>query len=275
MKGHIEQLGPDRWKVRVHRGHNKYVVRNVRGKKKDAQAVVRALITAKEEGRLVTDGRTTVAALLTRWIEHENARLTSRKTAERQAEIVRCHLIPALGHFTLAALTGSDIDAYYDTALKSGRRDGRGGLARQTVVHHHRALFKALRQAMRWRLVGHNAAADATPPRPDKAEIATLDERGMKRLIEMTAADRFGIPILLAIVGGLRRGEALGARWADVNLDSATLAVRQSIEQTSAGLRFKEPKGKRARTIKLPSLMVTRAAPTQGAPSPGATGAWT
>jgi hypothetical protein len=41
------------------------------------------------------------------------------------------HVVPrtALGHFTLAQLTGSDIDAAYDKALKSGRRDGRGGLS--------------------------------------------------------------------------------------------------------------------------------------------------
>jgi integrase len=94
------------------------------------------------------------------------------------------------------------------------------------------------------RLVNHSAAAEATPPRTDKKDIATLDERGMERLIAMTASDRFGIPLLLAIAGGLCRGEAVGVRWADLKFDTATLAVRQSIEQTPKVCGSKSPRAK-------------------------------
>jgi len=45
----------------------------------------------------------------------------------------------------------------------------------------------------------------------------------------------------------MRRGELLALRWKDVDLDGARLRVEQALEETKAGLRFKEPKTKRGR----------------------------
>src|SRR5438876_11378831 len=61
---------------------------------------------------------------------------------------------------------------------------------------------------------------------------------------------------LLAVTTGMRRGELLGLRWKDVNLDGRSLSVTQTLEQTTeGGLAFKAPKtDKSRRTITLPSL---------------------
>jgi integrase len=56
---------------------------------------------------------------------------------------------------------------------------------------------------------------------------------------------------------GLRRGELLALRWADVDLDGAKLKVEQSLEQTRAGLRFKSPKSRHGRrSVTLPASLV-------------------
>jgi integrase len=55
---------------------------------------------------------------------------------------------------------------------------------------------------------------------------------------------------------GMRRGEVLGLRWKNVDLDGATVRVVESIEQTKTGLRFKAPKTERTRAIALPALAV-------------------
>jgi integrase len=61
----------------------------------------------------------------------------------------------------------------------------------------------------------------------------------------------------MALATGLRRGEILGLRWDDLNLEAGTLTVRQSLEQTQAGLGFKSPKTRNSkRTIHLPDALV-------------------
>jgi integrase len=61
--------------------------------------------------------------------------------------------------------------------------------------------------------------------------------------------------VILAVTTGLRRGELLGLRWQDVDLDGGKLAVRQSLEQTRAGLAFKQPKTQKGRrTVTLPPM---------------------
>ena len=63
------------------------------------------------------------------------------------------------------------------------------------------------------------------------------------------------VPTLLAVLCGLRRGEILALRWRHVDLDLGQLGVVESLEQTRAGLRFKETKTGRARTVALSQMV--------------------
>ena len=64
------------------------------------------------------------------------------------------------------------------------------------------------------------------------------------------------IPVLLAALCGLRRGEIVALKWRHVDLANAALAICESIEQTKAGIRRKETKGGRARNLVLPALVL-------------------
>jgi integrase len=54
----------------------------------------------------------------------------------------------------------------------------------------------------------------------------------------------------------LRRGEVCALRWGRVDLDSASLSIVESLEQTKAGLRFKSPKSGKGRTVALSASVV-------------------
>ncbi len=86
--------------------------------------------------------------------------------------------------------------------------------------------------------------------------MRALDETQTAWLLTLAEGTRLYMPLLLAVATGMRRGEVLGLRWEDVDLLFCTLAVRQAVEQTKAGLRFKEPKNQRARTIAPSSFVV-------------------
>jgi len=179
------------------------------------------------------------------------------ETYERYAEIVDKHLVPALGEMKLAKLMPLEIQAYYSRALSEGRKDGKGGLAPRTVLHHHRVLCEALKRAVAMRLLANNPAADVKPPTPPAAEIEILLGDDLYLVLKTAKTTGSYVPILLAATTGMRRGEILGLRWRDMNLDSHVLTVNNTLEETKAGLRLKEPKSKRSRrNITLPALMV-------------------
>jgi integrase len=55
----------------------------------------------------------------------------------------------------------------------------------------------------------------------------------------------------------MRRGEILALRWRTIDLDGKVLVVREAIEETKEGRRFKEPKSKAGtRDIALPDIVV-------------------
>lgn len=71
-------------------------------------------------------------------------------------------------------------------------------------------------------------------------------------------ATRIFIPVLLAVMCGMRRGGILAPRWKNVELgdNRRSIAIVQSTEQTKDGVRYKEPKLGKAQTIALSSTVL-------------------
>jgi len=254
MTGNIRRQGKRSWEVRIYLGRTEtgrklYKSHTVRGTKRTAQRELAHLIDGLSAGTYVSPSRMTLANYLARWLTDYARVNVAAKTFERYSEIVQLHLIPALGHHNLTNLQPLHIQAYYSEALQSGRRDGAGGLSAQTVLHHHRVLREALRHAVKWQLLARNPADAVEPPRAQPREIPALDEQEVAALLAAAEGTRLATPVLLAVATGLRRGELLGVRWQDVDLNRGTLAVRQSLEQTKNGLSFKEPKTRRGRRV--------------------------
>src|SRR6266536_2411155 len=122
MRGHIRKRGNRSWTLVFDIGHDDLGRRRqkwetVRGTRKQAEARLNAIMNEVETGSFVEPARITVSDyLLQRWLTHVRTRVTP-KTAERYEEIVRLHLIPAIGHRRLSLLRALHIQDYYDRAL--------------------------------------------------------------------------------------------------------------------------------------------------------------
>ena len=261
-KGHIRARGPGAWELKYDIGINPTTgsritkFRTVRGTKRDAQRELRTILTAVDDGTHTDPGKMTLRGWLEQWLE-EAQHNVAPKTLQRYREIVDLHLVPALGSIPLAKLQAVHIQSYYSQALASGRRDGTGGLSPQTVVHHDRVLHVALKRARALRLLSSNPAEDVSPPKVQRKEIKVLEPAAAATLLATARSTRMFPVIFVALATGLRRGEVLGLRWSDVDLERRSLTVAQSLEQTKAGLRFKSPKTKRSRrTIALSPTLV-------------------
>ncbi len=263
MRGSIKRRAKGSWRLvfdleRDHTGRRRQKPATFRGTKKAAEAELADQIAKIKNGGFVEPHKLTVAKYLERWLKNRVKDNTGAKTFERYSEICRNHLTPALGEHKLSKLTPLHIQDCYAEARAQGRRDGKGGLSARTVLHHHRILRQALKQAVKWRLITYDPTDAVEAPTPTAKEIETLDEAQTATFLEGAEGTSLYLPILLAVTTGLRRGEMLALRWKHIDLDRNTLSVVESLEETrDGGLQFKTPKTKGSRrSVTLPSITV-------------------
>lgn len=264
MKGNITRRGEKSWRIKFDKGRDpvtrkriiEYVT--VRGTKRDAQAKLNDLLSAVNNGTYVEKTKVTVA-------DHMRARLAqwqadgdiSPKTAERYGELVENQIVPHIGNLTIQQLDFAAIENWQATLRKVGRRDGKGGIAARTIGHAHRILGKALDDAIALRLVFRNEAKAKGAPKVDSEEIVILNEVTLKKLLAGLPGHALAAPITVSLFTGMRRGELLALRWSHVDLDGKTIRVVAALEETRAGLRFKEPKTQSGtREVSLPDIVV-------------------
>jgi integrase len=253
MKGHIRERSPGHWAIVIDvsdGGKRKQRWHSFKGTKRQAQIECARLISEIQNGTAVEPSRMTVSAFLERWIEHVQGQVSPR-SHERYAEIARKNLAPLLGALTLTRLQPAHISQAYAKALASGRRDGTGGLSACTVTYLHRVLREALQQALRWQLLARNPADAVKPPKVERKQMTVLNTDNAVALIEAARGTALFVPILLGLRCGLRRGEVAALRWRNVDLERGQISVVASTEQTDRGVREKEPKNGKGRTVVL------------------------
>lgn len=247
MKGGISKRG-NTWVVRIYQGrdpltHRKKYLWRTAITKKEAESLRIQLLYQQEQGMLPMSGKTSVETFLDRWLEDYARPNTSPKTFRQYSDLIRTHIKPALGKIQLSRLGPQHLQSFYREALQHGRMDNKGGLAPKTVLHLHRLLHLALGYSIRWGLLAKNPAEAASPPRVEHYVPPILTRDQVRGLLEQAALTRHGAIIHTAIMTGLRRGELLGLRWQDLDLEGGTAYIRQSLQWLSReGFSFRQPK---------------------------------
>ncbi len=154
----------------------------------------------------------------------------------------------------LANLNAMHIQGLYADLLRP-KPDG-AGLSGSTVQKVHHALHKALSQAVKWNLIPRNPSDAVKAPTPTTKEMRPLSAEEAQRLLEAAKEDRFEAFYVLAVHTGMRRGELLGLKWDDVDLDAAISVLRVRRTQTRTrggrGIALGDVKTKKSRrTIRL------------------------
>ncbi len=156
------------------------------------------------------------------------------------------HVVPKLGHLELRALSPSHLNRFYSELSENGRKDGRGGLSPKTTRYVHTIIHRALRDALRWGLLSRNVADLADPPKHSRKEMSIWSAEQLQAFLASVENQRLHPCYLLASMTGMRRGEVLGLRWQDVDLDSGRLRVRQTLTSVDYKLVFGRPKTARS-----------------------------
>jgi integrase len=257
MTGHIRPRGNGfelRYRVPLPTGGTRLKTETVKcGTKREAQKVLRERLTAIDKGQLISETNLTVDQWLASWLDGVRPSLAPR-SYDRYFAIVQDYLVPAFRGIRLDRLAPVHIrDAYAKWAYE-GRRDGKpGGLSASTRRYLHTIFRAALQDAVEMEAIARNPADVLTKklPKRERREITVLDHEQSRILLEQ--AGPLFVPILLAQATGARRGEILGLRWKNIDLNRGAIAIVEALEQTKDRVRVKSPKGDKTRTVTLPA----------------------
>ena len=239
MKGHIRKRGKTSWAIVLELGQGPDGKRrqkwhSVKGGRKDAERELARLVHEFNSGNYVEPSKLTVRDYLEKWLVDYAKPNVSAKTYERYHEMISGHIKPALGNHKLLKLRPLHVQTFYSEALANGRKDGKGGLSPQSLLHFHRLLHKAFENAVKWQLAARNVIDAVEPPRVERQEMRALDEKETARLLRITNSSRGRMPVLLAITTGLRRGEILALRWSDIARVDEVFTDRLKARETDA-----------------------------------------
>ena len=146
----------------------------------------------------------------------------------------------------------SQVNALYAKLAENGRRDGNTGLSPMTIHHVHSCLHKACKDAVRWGHISRNLLDAADPPRKKgegTKEMRTWTKEQLGAFLKSVADERLSPLWHTIAMTGMRRGEAIGLRWSDVDLEAGRLAVRRALIPSGREVIVSEPKTAKGRRV--------------------------
>jgi integrase len=232
-------------------GTRKYVYGPTR---EDVAEKLTQALSDRRNGIAPPNQRETVGSWLTQYVDDLEARGTAHGTVVRYKGILRNHVMAALGRYRLAQLQPQHIQSYQADLLKQGS-------SAKTITLHRSLLGGALKQAVSFGLISRNVVALVKPPREDKDNKGTmLTPQEGRALLGAVRGDRNEAFYFVLLTAGLRRGEALGLQWSDLELNGPSggvVHVRHQL-QWPKGVPSVVPVKTRQgiRTIPLPHMTV-------------------
>jgi integrase len=181
-----------------------------------------------------------VSDYLLAWLR---SRRSLRESTVRSYEgHIRRYIVPAIGHLVLTELSTEHIDAMYERLLHPDGAKRR--LSTSTIVRIHATLMSALNAAVRSGRLSHNPAVHIELPAPRRLEQKVWTASELMSFLDVHIDDEMHALFALLGLRGLRRGEALGLRWSDVDLRSLELRVVQQLTVDHGVPSFGPPKSR-------------------------------
>lgn len=155
------------------------------------------------------------------------------------------HIIPYFqqNKIQLQELTPFDLEDYYKSKLQpNSKMKSESALSATTIKHHHQNISKALTDAVRKGLILANPAASARTPKAEKFKGEFLNRKQVNELLLLFKGNVVELPVLLCSVYGLRRSEVLGLKWHNVDFESKSITIAETLQQGTHGDYTDTPK---------------------------------
>ena len=224
-----------------------------------ADAALRKWLRELEQYNCVDPGTLTFGAMADRWLAAEAAEtvdpITPATIAFYRSNLTR-YINPTIGHRIAAEIGPADLSALYG--------EKREQLSQSGLRHMKATISAAYSWAIESELQDRNPALTTRRRRnrarrrpADAPAYVTWDQDQIAAAVHLAVGQRVYLPLMFGAWCGLRRGEVLGLRWDDVDLNAGTVSVNRSLEQVDAALHVAPPKTDAGyRTLSMPDALV-------------------
>lgn len=167
----------------------------------------------------------------------------------------------AIGEVRLRDVTARKLNVFY-TDLLTGKTLGHPISTKTVKARYHALIATVLEQATREGLVVRNESKLAEPPKVQQAEKKTLELEQLKKLYTVMKQEPLANQAAIRLLAetGARRGEILGLKWNNVDLENRTITIDSILmaDKSTGRLYVDTPKTKKSvRVIGLTGDMVS------------------
>ncbi|MGI5250069.1 tyrosine-type recombinase/integrase [Actinacidiphila glaucinigra] len=209
----------------------------------------RELLAKVESGIPVPTRSARLGEWLPYWLENVIKPRRKRTTFAKYEVHVRLYLVPLLGSKKLDALSVADVRRFLVRVEQQ--------TTAATAKESHKVLRSALSAACREELISRNVASIVEPPQVEQRDLSpwSLDET--LDFLAAARTDPLYAAFVIAIALGFRRGEIIGLRWQDVDLEQRVIRVRKQRQRVHGEVYDDDPKGRRRKqSLPLPAMCV-------------------
>lgn len=180
---------------------------------------VQELERQRDKGNAANAGRApTVEQWMQTYLDTVAVRTLAPRSYDDYWSKTRTWIIPSIGAHRLDRLLPEHVDQMHARMIAAGRSSNH-------ALKVHRVLSRALEIAMRRGKVARNVCKLVDPPAPGESELTPLTEAEARKVLAAAAERRNGARWSVGLALGLRQGEALGLRWAYVDLAAGVVRV--------------------------------------------------
>ena len=145
----------------------------------------------------------------------------------------------------LAITAGLDFEAAGGCYQELEKAVNEGRISEESIRYCFRVLSSMLQDAVQWQVITSNPCERVKPPSSNHARVRIMDEASLDRMFSVLAEEpfKYQVIVMLAIDSGLRLGELVGLKWADIEMSRGILHVTKSNQAMHGkGIFTKSPK---------------------------------
>lgn len=229
MKGSTRKRGTC-WEYTVDIGNDPVTNKRIRKSKsgfrtkKECETAMNKLIVEIEQGEYVEQKEILLKDYLADWLKSIKPNIAGNTFAYYR-RIAENEIVPVLGNMQVSKIKPLHIEKFIQ------EKRNKENINNTTLKHYFDTLNIALNQALKWQIISKNPCLAITPPKKENKEMNVLNVKELELLLNYLRDSRFKtlyLVVVLSVTCGLRRGEALGLQWEDIDFKQGIITVKNN-----------------------------------------------